>query len=131
MKTDHYDAWQRLILGVSYVLHILLVPAIVGLAINVLKIREYAKPVTTENLRHRDAARLFASHHQWLLRTFLISMFLMAAGYGTAYWGVGYVVGIGAAVWWIYRMLRGIVSFAANKPMPVWDDNTPVNREAV
>jgi hypothetical protein len=40
-------------------------------------------------------------------------------GYGAAYWGMGYLLGMGAVVWWIYRMLRGIISYAANKPMPV------------
>ena len=122
MKTDHYEGWQRFILGVAYVLHILLVPAVVGLLINVLKIREYAKPATVHNPRHRDAAKLFQSHHKWLQNTLLISLFFMAAGYGTAYWGVGYGLGIGAAVWWLYRMVRGLVGFAANRPMPVWDD---------
>jgi len=43
----------------------------------------------------------------------------MAAGYGTAYRGVGYVLGIGAIVWWIYRMLRGIIAYVANKHLPV------------
>ena len=111
--------------GITYVLHILLVPAIVGAIINALKIREYDKSATTQDGRQRDAAKLFESHHKWLLNSFLITLFFMAAGYGTMYWGVGYALIIGAAAWWIYRMLRGIATFAANKPMPVWDDVDP------
>jgi len=122
MKSDHYAAGQRLIVGLAYVLHILLIPAILAAIINVLKIREYDKPTPSQDGGRRDAAKLFESHHKWLLNTFIIALFFMAAGYGTMYYGVGYALVIGAAVWWMYRILRGIVTFAANKPMPVWDD---------
>jgi uncharacterized membrane protein len=125
MKTDHYAARQRLIVGLAYVLHILLIPAILGAIINVLKIREYDKPAPSRDNGQREDAKLFESHHKWLLNTFLIALFFMAAGYGTMYWGVGYALVIGASAWWIYRMLRGIVMFAANKPMPIWDDVDP------
>jgi uncharacterized membrane protein len=129
MKADHYYARQRFILGITYVLHILLIPAILGAIINALKIREYDKASTTQDSRQRYAAKLFESHHKWLLNTFLIALFFMAAGYGTMYWGVGYALIIGAAAWWIYRMLRGIATFAANKPMPIWDDVDPFKQQ--
>ena len=119
MKSDHYAAGQRIILGIAYALHILLIPAILGVAINMLKIREYHKPAVSESTRHREIAGRLETHHVWLLRTFLISLFFMAAGYGTAYWGVGYLLGIGAVIWWVYRMVRGIIGYAADKPMPV------------
>jgi len=125
MKSDHYAARQRLMAGLAYVLHVLLIPAILGAIINVLKIREYDKPTPSQDGGQRDVAKLFESHHKWLLNTFIITLFFMAAGYGTMYYGVGYALVIGATVWWIYRMLRGIVTFAANKPMPVWDDVDP------
>ena len=125
MKSDHYVARQRLIAGLAYVLYALLIPAIIGAIINVLKIREYGKSGTSQDEGQRKAAKFFASHHKWLLNTFIIALFFMAAGYGTMYYGVGYALLIGATAWWIYRMLRGIVTFAANKPMPVWDDVDP------
>jgi uncharacterized membrane protein len=125
MKTDHYAARQRLIVGLAYVLHILLIPAALAAIIDVLKIREYDKLAPSPDGGQREVANFFESHHKWLLNTFLIALFFMAAGYGTMYWGVGYALVIGAAAWWIYRMLRGIVTFAANKPMPVWDDVDP------
>jgi len=127
MKTDHYAARQRLIVGLAYVLHILLIPAVLGAIINVLKIREYDRLATSQDGGRRDAAKFFESHHKWQLNSFMIALFFMAAGYGTMYYGVGYALVIGAAVWWVYRMLRGIVMFAANKPMPVWDDAKPRN----
>ena len=127
MKNDHYAARQRMIVGLAYVLYVLLVPAILGAIINKLKIREYDKSATSQDGGRREAVKLFESHHKWLLNTFIITLFFIAAGYGTMYYGVGYALLIGAAAWWIYRMLRGIVMFAANKPMPVWDDAKPRN----
>ena len=127
MKSDHYAARQRMIVGLAYVLYVLLVPAILGAIINKLKIREYDKSLTSQDGGRREAVKLFESHHKWLLNTFIITLFFIAAGYGTMYYGVGYALLIGAAAWWIYRMLRGIVMFAANKPMPVWDDAKPRN----
>ena len=127
MKSDHYAARQRMIVGLAYVLYVLLVPAILGAIINKLKIREYDKSATSQDGGRREAVKLFESHHKWLLNTFIITLFFIAAGYGTMYYGVGYALLIGAAAWWIYRMLRGIVMFAANKPMPVWDDAKPRN----
>ena len=127
MKNDHYAARQRMIVGLAYVLYVLLVPAILGAIINKLKIREYDKSLTSQDGGRREAVKLFESHHKWLLNTFIITLFFIAAGYGTMYYGVGYALLIGAAAWWIYRMLRGIVMFAANKPMPVWDDAKPRN----
>ncbi len=119
MDTDNYDRSQRLILWTAYILHVLLIPAALGALVNALKIREYGKASASKDLKHRDSAKLLVTHHQWLLRTFLISLFFIAMGAGTAYYGVGYLLGLGTAVWWIYRMVRGIIGYAERKPMPV------------
>jgi uncharacterized membrane protein len=119
MDTDHYGKSQGLTLWIAYALHILLFPAALGALINAVKIREYRKPTTTEDVQHRDYAKLLASHHLWLLRTFLISLFFMAMALGTLYYGVGYLLGIGAVIWWIYRMVRGVIGYVEKKPMPV------------
>ena len=119
MTTDHYDKSQRLILWVTYVLHILLFPAALGAIINAFKIREYGKTTDVGDVQHQSSTLLLKTHHQWLLRTFLISLLFMAMGYGTMYYGVGYILGIGAVLWWIYRMVRGLIGCIERKPMPV------------
>ena len=119
MNTDRYEKSQRAILWVTYILHILLFPAALGAIINAVKIREYRKPAMAEDKEHQESNNVLMSHHQWLLRTFLISLFFMAMGYGTMYYGVGYILGIGAVVWWIYRMIRGLIGCAEKRPMPV------------
>jgi uncharacterized membrane protein len=118
MNTDRYIRMQRLIMLLAYGLHLLLLTSAMGALINAFKIRQYDKGTDTVE-RRRGTTALLASHHQWLLRTFLISLFFLAMGFGTLYYGVGYVLLFGAALWWVYRMLRGLVRYAENKPMPV------------
>lgn len=118
MNTDRYIRMQRLIVLLTYGLHLLLLPAAMGALINAVKIHQYDRGTDAVE-RHRGATTLLATHHQWLLRTFLISLFFLAMGFGTLYYGVGYALLLGAALWWMYRMLRGLVRYAENKPMPV------------
>lgn len=116
---DRYDRSQRAILWVAYVLHILLFPAVLGAIINAFKIREYSKSVAGTGEGREEYTRMLRSHHQWLLRTFLIVLLFMAMAYGTMYYGVGYILAIGAVLWWLYRMIRGVIGCAEHKPMPV------------
>jgi len=120
MNSARYVRIQRLIVLLTYGLHILVVPAALGALINAFKIRQY-RTGTAGNVTVAagPATFFFLSHHQWLLRTFLISLFFAAMGSGTLYYGVGYAVLICVLLWWIYRMLRGLVRYAENKPMPV------------
>jgi uncharacterized membrane protein len=119
METSRDEKSQQRLVWIVYVLHILVFPAALGALINALKLREYGKSPSTEDTQVGDSTKFFVSHHQWLLRTFLVSLFFLAIGLGTLYYGVGYIVGIGAVIWWIYRMVRGIIGYAEKKPMPV------------
>ena len=71
MNTDHYAVRQRLIVGLAYVLHLLLIPAVVGAVINVLKIREYDKPVSVDNSASRGANSRVATlaSQRWMALT--------------------------------------------------------------
>ena len=120
MDTDRPINIQRLIVLLTYGLHLLLIPAALGALVNALKIRDL-RPAESDGEAvpaDRDTTFLL-SHHRWLLRTFLISLFFAAMGSGTMYYGVGYALLIGALLWWIYRMVRGLVRYAEHKPMPV------------
>ncbi|HEY0974009.1 MAG TPA: hypothetical protein VGE57_05910 [Solimonas sp.] len=58
------------------------------------------------------------SHHQWLIRTF----------WWTLVWGVvfgllaivlvGFVGLFGLLIWWIYRVIKGLIDYSNNRPMP-------------
>ena len=119
MNTNRYARGQRLIVLLAYGLHILLIPAVAGALINALKIREYRKLAPDDEQPLPEAVAFLMTHHQWLLRTFLFSLLFLAMGSGTLYYGVGYLLVTGAVLWWAYRMLRGLMRYAGNKPMPV------------
>ena len=105
------------VLWTTYFLYLLFAPALIGFGINFLVSRFQKKalkqfPVWSEN------KAIILSHHQWLMRTFIfVSTFIMI-GFGTMYYGVGYVIAIAAVVWWFYRVIKGMVAFANHRRMP-------------
>ena len=69
----------------------------------------------------RDEARgtWVESHHRWLMRTFWFSLlWSVVAAILTFVW-VGWILFFGIAIWYIYRVVRGILAFNDQKPMYV------------
>ena len=100
---------ERNVLLVTYVLHGLAffagVTAIAGVIINHVKIGD-----------RRDGVAW--THHRWLMRTFwfgvlwsLVCLVLAGVGIGL----VGYVV---LWIWFVYRIVRGVLAFAEHRAMP-------------
>lgn len=59
------------------------------------------------------------SHHRWLIRTFWWSV-LWGAIFGLlAIVLVGFVGLFGLLVWWIYRVVKGLIDYSNNRSMPV------------
>jgi uncharacterized membrane protein len=101
---------ERNTLLVVYILHALAIfnglTAIIGVIISHLKVNEVSG----------DFAR---SHHRWLIRTFwwgllwvLIATVLMVVG-------IGFLIYLVVWIWWIYRVVRGIINFSEHRPMPL------------
>ena len=113
-----YRTSQSVAIWASYGLHLLLIPAILGLIINYFKNRQYSYIEYEDDSDDTIPVFLLQSHHQWLIRTFnfLLIMFMLAVG--TMYYGVGYLIAAAAVIWWFYRMIRGIVSLIIRRPMP-------------
>ena len=105
------------VLWTTYFLYLLFAPALVGFGINYLASKSHEKlpkqfPAWNEN------KEIILSHHQWLMRTFVfVSMFIMI-GFGTMFYGVGYVIAVAAIIWWFYRVIKGMVAFANRRRMP-------------
>lgn len=58
------------------------------------------------------------SHHSWLTRTFWWALLWFVVSWATIVIGIG-VLGLAiTTVWYIYRVIRGAINFAENKPMP-------------
>ena len=108
------DERERTTLLVAYICYAvaaigIAVAPVAGVVINHLKV---------------DATRgsYLGSHHRWLLRTFWFSLLWFAlAGLIAAtivLLPLAWLLGIGTAIWYVYRVVRGAVNFADRKPMP-------------
>lgn len=58
------------------------------------------------------------SHHRWLIRTFWWNL-LWAIVFGLlTLVFVGYFGLLALVIWWYYRMVRGLINYSNNTPMP-------------
>lgn len=106
---DHGTDTDRNTLLIAYVLYALApfngLTAIAGVIVNHIKINE-------------TGSEFIRSHHSWLLRSFwwgllwtVISTVLMIVGVGFLIYGV-------LAIWYIYRVVRGLINFSDRRDMP-------------
>lgn len=112
---------QTLTLWLTYWMYALLIFAPVALVINFVKVRHYRKFCINGHLDFVEngvPAGIFASHHDWLVRSFVILVFASMAAAGTFYYGFGILVAVVVVPYWFYRLGKGMVSLAAHKPMP-------------
>lgn len=82
------------------------VTALVGIIINYVK-------------REDVAGTLYESHFTWQIRTFWWSLLWATLGLLTLIVGVGAVILIAAAVWSLYRLVKGFLYWNDRRPMPV------------
>jgi len=105
---------QRLILWFTYFLYVLVLPAFVGYGLATWQSHKLARESDV-----RTGTRLILlSHHEWLKRTFVAALFFGMVAIGTAYYGWGYLVAAGIALWFAYRVGRGLVTLLSNRPVP-------------
>ncbi|MGI0152367.1 DUF4870 family protein [Pseudidiomarina sp. WS423] len=80
--------------------------SIVGIIINYIK-------------RAEVRGTYLESHFTWQIRTFWWMLVWSLIGLVTTFFGIGVIVLLVAAVWFIYRAVRGLLNLNDNKPMPV------------
>lgn len=109
---DHGNEGERNVVIIAYILHACAVftglTAIVGVIINHLKVND------------TDSA-FIRSHHRWMLRTFWWGLLwsLICGVLTLIFIGlIGYAI---LAVWWIYRIVRGLLAFAERRQLPLPD----------
>lgn len=83
---------------------------IVGITSIIAIIMNYLK-------RDEVAGTWLESHFRWQMRTFWFSLMWGVIGSLTIVIGVGIVILIGAGIWAIYRIVKGMLNFYDNKPM--------------
>lgn len=102
---------ERNILWVAYFLHALSIftvwlSSVAGVVVNHIKYTEAEDEV-------------IASHHRWLLRTFWFALLWNIICIPLTFFFVGFIGFILVAIWFIYRLVRGILALVDNKPMPM------------
>lgn len=103
----------------TYILHMLIITAPLAALINALCIREYKRHWCEPGARQNDDLLYVTSHHQWMLTTF-IAVFLMGmVTVGTIGYGIGVLVALATAIWWIYRMIKGIAELMHHRAVPL------------
>jgi len=69
--------------------------------------------------REETAGTLYASHFTWQIRTFWWSLLWAVLGVALLIVGVGVAILAVDTIWVIYRLVKGILNWNDNKPMPV------------
>lgn len=82
------------------------IPAIVAVIIHYLKRTEVTNPMLT-------------SHMTWQIRTFWIGLALTIIGFLTTFLLIGFVILFASVIWYIYRIVRGLLAVLDNKAMPI------------
>jgi uncharacterized membrane protein len=116
---EKHQAHGLVLLWLTYVLYLMGLPSIIGVIINYFEARRMRREKSQQAFDVDGYTVLIDSHHQWLLRTFVSSFIMLLMAVGTFYYGAGYAIAAIAGVWWLYRVLRGIVNLLRHKPMYV------------
>lgn len=109
---------EKLVLAVTYLLYMLLVTAPFGAAINALRIRHFRNMEPNLAKDRAESVANATEHHVWLIRTLAIVMILLMVAVGTAYTLFGVVVLAATAVWWLYRLGKGVLALVENQHLP-------------
>ena len=117
---EEFQESQKRVLWSTYILYILLFPAIFGFVINIIMLYKYRRLSKENDAQMADLVTMFWGHHLWLFRTFIITVCFGMAAIGTIYYAVGYVMAMGVIIWWFYRIIRGIKALLEFHPVPVW-----------
>ena len=121
MSTSNHDTinWSGVIfLTFTYILYILAITAPIGFVISAVKVYRF-KTLAEKSAGSMDQeVVLIATHYEWLVRTFIFTAVMAMAAAGLAYYFVGFIIGGVAAVWWVYRLIRGVMALIAHNSMP-------------
>jgi uncharacterized membrane protein len=74
--------------------------------------------IIINHLKRDDVAGTWLeSHFRWQIRTFWFSLLWFVIGQITIFIAIGFVIWGIAAIWAIYRIVKGMLNFYDNKPM--------------
>lgn len=101
---------ERTTLTIAYVLHV--IGPFTGFLLNIAGVvLNHIKAAETRNAYIR-------SHHVWMLRTFWWTLLWSVICFPLFFIGIGFVLYAVVGIWWLYRVVRGLIHYAERRPMP-------------
>lgn len=111
--------WSEIILlTFVYALYVFIVTAPIGFVISGLKVLKFKQLAKRGGSGISEEIVLTATHHEWLVRTFIGMVFLSMVALGTIYYIYGFAIAAAAIVWWFYRLIRGGSALIAHREVP-------------
>lgn len=115
-----YRVAQKTALWSAYFFHLFILPSLIGLLINYRKSKQYLRIEYEDDSQDTVSIGVFLSHHQWMQHSFMVLLLAVTLGSTAFIFSAGfYAIGL-IYVWWMGRILRGMVNLWLNKPMPVY-----------
>ncbi|HXG27983.1 MAG TPA: hypothetical protein VNJ47_03935 [Nevskiales bacterium] len=74
--------------------------------------------VVINYVKRDEASPTWATHHRWMIHTFWWGLLWFVLAGLTFIIGIGFVIWLVLAIWWIYRHVRGLLALADGKPLP-------------
>tara|TARA_R110000851_G_scaffold4645_6_gene19009 strand:- start:478 stop:825 length:348 start_codon:yes stop_codon:yes gene_type:complete len=101
---------ERNTLLIAYILYALgpftALTAVAGVILNHIKVND-------------TQSRFIKSHHRWLLRTFWFGLLWSILAGLLMVIGVGFLIYVGVLIWYIYRIVRGLLAFTERNALPM------------
>lgn len=107
-KIRRIERKEERLLWLAYGLYVIGVLMPLGVIVNLIELWRYRRATGIK----REGVLIAESHHRWMLTTALTIFIAAPISMGTFYYGVGAVVAIAAVVWWIYRVVRGMLALS-------------------
>lgn len=102
---------ERTTLTIAYVLHV--IGPFTAFLLNIGGvILNHVKAAETRN-------EYIRSHHVWMLRTFWWTLLWSVLCIPLCFILIGFVGYAIVGLWWIYRVIRGLINYSERRPMPV------------
>lgn len=99
---------EERVLWLAYGLYLVGVLIPFGVLLNLFEIWRYRRATGVK----QEGLLIAEQHHRWLLTTALTIFIATLISIGTFYYVVGAVVAIATVVWWIYRVVRGMLALS-------------------
>jgi len=121
-----YRIAQKTALWSAYVFHLFILPALFGLLINYRKSKQYQTIEYEDDSQDTVPVGIFLTHHLWMKQSFTVLLFAAMLGSSASVFSGGfYALGM-ISVWWLGRILRGMLNLWLNRPMPVFAAKPPL-----